>query len=306
MIEYARHPGAFVKHCPCSPRSVSCGYHNLNLHTGCVFSCTYCILQDYLDSKTPVFFSNWKDMERELEGFARERKHLRLGSGELSDSLVFEPEAGYVPRLIELFRRFPEVVFEFKTKSAEIGNLLISRDVPRNIVVSWSLTPEEIRRTEEKDAPTLGRRIRAMTKVQEAGFRVGIHLDPLLMIGDWRAAYADLVGSLRSTLRPDRIAWISLGGLRFTSSLRRHILGHRGSRIFEGELLKGSDGKYRYFRPLRADLFRHVKQQIKRHWSEEIPLYLCMEGEDMWRDVLPECTPREIHINRYLYEAVFR
>ena len=91
MIEYRIQKGNFIKHCPCSPETVPCGYYNLNLHTGCNFGCSYCILQAYLETKDPIFYTNIDDMERELEAFAPDHPYLRIGTGELSDSLAFEP-----------------------------------------------------------------------------------------------------------------------------------------------------------------------------------------------------------------------
>ena len=60
----------FVKHCPCSPGAVPCGYFNLNLQSGCPFDCSYCILQAYLDDKEQaVVYTNWADLEAELRKF---------------------------------------------------------------------------------------------------------------------------------------------------------------------------------------------------------------------------------------------
>ena len=146
--------GAFIKHCPCSPGSVPCGYYNLNLQTGCPFDCSYCILQAYLEDKSrAVFYTNWADLESELEKFLAGTGKCASARGELSDSLAYEGIHPGAARLIDLFRRFPEAIFEFKTKSVAIRALLDVRDVPANIVVSWSLNPAALARGEERLAP---------------------------------------------------------------------------------------------------------------------------------------------------------
>ncbi|VAW19962.1 hypothetical protein MNBD_BACTEROID05-752, partial [hydrothermal vent metagenome] len=51
----------FFKTCPCSPHSVSCGYHIVNLGSGCAYECTYCYLPAYLNSPGIVLPANIED-----------------------------------------------------------------------------------------------------------------------------------------------------------------------------------------------------------------------------------------------------
>lgn len=309
MIRRRERQGRFIKHCPCTPGAVACGYFNLNLHTGCPFACSYCILQTYLESKQPVFFSNFCDLEKELEKIAGREKHLRLGTGELSDSLAFENQAPTAGRLVSLFERFPQAIFEFKTKSDRVENLLRlvgDKRAPANIVVSWSLNPQTVINREEHGSASLQQRLNAMAQVLERGYRVGIHFDPLILFPGWQTHYRGLLTQLRRTVRPERIAWWSLGALRFPPALKERIFQFRQSRLFWGELVIGFDGKYRYFRPLRLELMRFIIQEIKKAFSAEIPLYLCMEEEEAWRELLPGRAADEANVNRYLYQAAFR
>lgn len=306
VITYSRHKGSFIKHCPCSPGSVSCGYYNLNLHTGCPYSCSYCILQEYLNNKKPVFFTNWDDMERELRGFAAEHTQVRIGSGELSDSLAWEKQTKIAARLLDYFRSFPDIVFEFKTKSVEIEPFVQAVNLPPNIVVSWSLAPQELIDWEEVSTPSLNSRIAAIETTASLGCKVGLHFDPVIMIGDWERRYDELIRKLGRRIGEERIAWISLGALRFSPAMRSHLLMHRQSRIFQGELVRGYDGKYRYFKPLRQRVFRLLKQSIVSNLSERVPVYLCMEDREMWEEIFPERSVEESEINRLLYESVYR
>ncbi len=297
--------GTFVKHCPCSPGSVPCGYYNLNLQTGCPFDCSYCILQAYLENKSQaVFYTNWADLESELEKFLAANREVRIGTGELSDSLAFEVTHPGAARVIELFRRFPEAVFEFKTKAVAIRALLDVKEVPANIVASWSLNPSPIGRGEERLAPSLPRRLRALAAVQAKGYAVGIHFDPLILFPGWEKHYRELVRAISRFIRPERIAWWSLGALRFPPELKAHIFRHRDSRLFWGELVEGQDKKYRYFTPLRLELFALVRDEIRAAVSRHLPLYLCMEDAATWKEILPEQPADEKAINRFLYASV--
>lgn len=304
MIRFEEQKGSFVKHCPCTPGVVPCGYYNLNLHTGCPYGCSYCILQAYLETKEPVYFTNIHDMEAELEEISRARKYLRIGTGELSDSLALDGQTGYSKKIMSIFEKFPGIIFEFKTKSANVANILDYGRVLKNIVISWSLNPRDVILREELLAPDLETRLAAMDEVQQKGYMIGIHFDPIVIFDGWQAAYLELIETIADVIRPDRIAWWSLGALRFPYTLRDFIFKHRDSRLFEGELIKGHDGKYRYFKPLRLELFRYMVTHIQQLIAPDAPLYLCMEDRDVWREVLPGMNPDEEAVNKYLYERV--
>jgi spore photoproduct lyase len=245
-------------------------------------------------------------MEKELAEVSRTRKYLRIGTGELTDSLALDPQTGYSHKILDIIEKFPDIVFEFKTKSAHVENLIGYKKVLRNIVVSWSLNPREVIEREELFTPDLISRLGAIEKVQAHGYKIGIHFDPILIFEGWQAAYLELVKEIAKIVDPSRIAWWSLGALRFPYSLREHIFKHRGSRLFEGELVKGHDGKYRYFKPLRLQLFRYMKQIIQANISKDAPLYLCMEDKEVWEEIFPEIPPDEEAVNRYLYQSALK
>ena len=303
----ARQKGAFVKPCPCSPGSVPCGYFNLNLQTGCPYACSYCILQAYLQNKDQgVFYTNVGALRAELHAFLAEHRTVRIGSGELSDSLAYEAVRPGAARILTLFRKFPDTVFEFKTKATHVQALLAAKTVLPNIVVSWSLNPPRLIRGEERFTPALSRRLQAMAAVQDKGYKIGIHFDPLILFPDWQKHYRELIRRLAGFIRPERVAWWSLGALRFPPELKEHIFKHRRSQLFWGELIQGTDGKYRYFQPQRLELFGFLRDEIKRQLSEETPLYLCMEDAATWGEIFPRLPAEAGAINRYLYENAMR
>ncbi len=304
MITFTEQKGKFVKHCPCTPQVVPCGYYNINLHTGCPFCCSYCILQAYLENPEPVYFTNLEDLELELAELSRTQRYVRIGTGELSDSLALDGDTLYSQKLLALVEKFPRLLFEFKTKSTHIENILNYGKKLRNVVIGWSLNPQEVIEREELLTPDLFARLAAIEKARQAGYKIAIHFDPLLIFKGWQDAYSELVQEISKVVSHADIAWWSLGALRFPYALREHIFKHRHSRLFEGELVKGHDGKYRYFKPLRLELFRFVKQQIVASFSPAVPLYLCMEDVEVWQEILPELSPDELAVNQYLYENV--
>lgn len=141
---------------------------------------------------------------------------MRIGTGELSDSLGWDSETGYSRRIIRLFRNFPKMVFEFKTKSAAVGNLLKLPRIPSNLVFGWSLNPPAIIRGEERGTPSLDERLGAMEALQERGALLAIHFDPLLILEGYAGLYRALVRRIRRGGSSGKDRLVEPGGPAFS------------------------------------------------------------------------------------------
>jgi DNA repair photolyase len=288
VLYLARQNGSFVKPCPCTPGYVGCSYFIVNSVLNCPLDCTYCILQLYLGGGPLTVFSNlerlWTELDRLL---AKTRgRAIRIGTGELSDSLALDHLTGASGEMVSYFRKRPGALFELKTKTAAIEGLL--RAAPaENIVVSWSLNPPAVVRQDESGAAPVRLRLEAAGQAARRGYPVGFHFDPLILFRGWEEAYGRLVNALFRAVPAGRIRWISLGSLRFPPALKG-IIERRfpHSRLVHEELVPGKDGKLRYFKPLRLELYRKVAAMIRDSGGENVPLYFCMEDPEVWERVL--------------------
>ncbi|MEM1983589.1 MAG: hypothetical protein QXZ63_08035, partial [Sulfolobales archaeon] len=81
----------FVKRCPCTSNCISCSYYVMNLGFGCPFDCEYCYLMGYQNIDGIVINTNVDDYISEIKSFLKEtKKPLRIGTGEFTDSLVYD------------------------------------------------------------------------------------------------------------------------------------------------------------------------------------------------------------------------
>lgn len=281
----AKQKGRFVKKCPGTPSYNCCNYYILNLGIGCFFSCTYCYLHCYMNSPY-LFYVNVEDLLLEVKQLAEEKspQTVRLGSGEFIDSLGFEELAPVHSFLIESFASFPNVVFELKTKSNKVQQLLNLKHNGKT-VVSWSVNTPAVIQQEELMTASLEQRVTAAQLCQEAGYKIGFHFDPLVYYPNWQKDYKQVVDLIFQSLKAEMIAWISLGALRLKPELKKVVqkkFPH--SKIIYGELIYGLDGKLRYFRPLRQKMFATLVNYI-RGYSQDVPVYLCMENKQLAKDV---------------------
>jgi len=279
-------PGRFLEPCPCAREYYSCGYWNLHPVVGCPIDCSYCILQGYLTAYPIQVYLNLDDLFKAAVKFrtAHPGTRLRLGTGQLADSLALEPELGIAAQLINFFQQEKNFVFELKTKTDHI-NILSGFAPSEKIVVSWSMNCGSAALTEEKSAAKIYERLSAAQKLARRGWLLGFHFDPLL---DWpgQASYLALIDEIFETVPASQIAWISLGALRFPARLKPLLKErHPESRIPGGELFPGRDGKLRYLRPLREKLYRSLLNRVREH-APRVLVYLCMESEQMWQNLL--------------------
>jgi len=294
-------PGEFLKPCPGTKSYICCGYQILNVGTNCPLDCSYCILQAYFNQPSLRVFVN---LEQKLEEIgvlldqSRDRI-FRLGTGEFTDSLALDPYAEWSRFLPVFIRERRNAVLEFKTKTERTQGLLSSQ-VRDRIVVSWSLNSPFIAATEEHGAPSVRKRLEAARACQEQGFVVGFHFDPIIEHPDWQGRYLETIEMMDRMIDPARVIWVSLGCFRFMPQLKPVIRKrHPGSRVLDGEFVPGLDGKMRYFKPIRIELYRFMKQNLDQ-WSRDLGLYLCMESDEVWRKALGWSPGDSGGLGRYL------
>ena len=289
--------GDFLKPCQgmTERHEACCGYAILNIVENCPMDCTYCVLQAYLDNPLVVVYANLDGLAAEIDraiGSLGGRRRLRVGTGELGDSLALDGLTGLSLDLMRAVEPFDDVVLEFKTKTVEIENLL-SVAAPRNVLVSWSLNAPRHVAAEDVGAPSLEARLEAARRCAQHGYRLGFHFDPIIHAPDWETEYRGAVELLFERIDPSRIAYVSLGGLRYPAALKP-IVERRfpGSTITGGELVRSWDGKLRYFRPIRVALYRRMVEWIGAR-APDVTVYLCMESPPVWADVFG-WAPRDV------------
>ncbi len=278
--------GPFWRPCPGTKDYICCGYQVLQITLNCPMDCTYCVLQGYVNFPAITIFVNVEDLLNELETRWAEspERSWRLGTGEFGDSLVLDDLMGLNERLIPRLAGQRQAVLEIKSKWPHLDHLLCLGPNPQ-VIFAWSLNPPEIILEEEKLAGSLKMRLNAASRAAAAGFRVAFHFDPLIYFPGWEEAYRQTVEAIGAVVPSQAIAWISLGGLRFLPPMRQLILQRfPRSRIAAQEMVLAPDGKLRYFKSLRVEMYARMREWLSEAAPEAF-LYLCMESPRIWQEV---------------------
>ena len=284
-----------------------CSVHVLRSVHNCPFECSYCFLQNYLtDGVTKVVDDISELMDEVRDKINSEPQRLfRIGTWELGDSLALESSTGQAAKLIHEFSIIDNAVLELKTKSDRVDSIL-GIDHRNRTVISWSLNPEHVISSEEHGTASLEKRIEAMKKVYQSGYLMGLHFDPMILHDGWENGYEKLVDDVFSAIHPDRVAWISIGSLRFNPEMKKKIENnYPDSRLTSAEMVVGDDAKVRYVKPLRLKMYKHLYAQLRKHISDKNLVYLCMERWDVWKKVFGSCPESIKHLDYLIAKSLY-
>ena len=289
QLMLTRYKGEWLRACPGTSQHVCCNLWTVNPGEGCPLDCTYCYLQTYLKrNPTLKLYTNTDEMLAAIESRAKAEpsRYFRIGTGEVIDSLVFDDLTDLSLDMVPFFSRLENAALELKTKTANVSNLLLLKNEHAGkTVVSWSMNARVVTDKDEAGTASFDERLEAAVKVQEAGYRVGIHLDPLIHFEGWEDAYRESVKEIFSALDKKQLAWVSVSTLRYKPDMQLTMEERfPESKLPYGEQFLAKDGKMRYLQALRFRLVKFVWDEIKRV-DKDIPAYMCMESSQAWKTI---------------------
>lgn len=300
------HSGDFFKRCPGAKKGLACcNYFVLNLGQQCDMDCSYCYLQSFLNTPYTIIYSNIQKALDELQALYMDHSssRVRIGTGEVVDSLSLDPLTFYSHELVDFFRDKPNWNLEFKTKSDFVQNLLSIEGSP-NTIVSWSINPQYIVENEEHGTASLRARLTAARQCLDKGYQIAFHIDPVIWHDRWKENYSELVEQIHTQFRPDELPYISLGALRFQpeqKSMMRERFGMK-SWVNRAEMFKSSTGKMRYDQSLREEMFQFILGRFKE-LNPKWKIFLCMETPETWLNTTGELPYRQEEI-RSLFKPI--
>ena len=281
VLYLTRNKGGFLKACPGTREYTCCDYQILHVASFCTMDCAYCILQSYFHPPLLQFFVNREDLDVELTGLFQKKDVSRVGTGEFTDSLIWERWTDLTDYLVTRFGLQDRAVLELKTKTVDIERLK-GLDHRRKTILSWSLNTPAVMKSEERGTASLDARLAAAARCQKWGYPLAFHFDPMIIYNGCETDYRSVVEQLFLRSSAENIVWISLGTFRFMPALKP-IIARRfpDSKIAYGEFVTGLDNKMRYFKPLRIALYQQMVGWI-RDLAPDVTVYFCMEDDEVW------------------------
>ncbi len=275
-----KHPGNPVGRCPGSRGHLCCNYYTIDLYAGCGLGCSYCIMKSYLNFSPVTVYVDPAPAIEEVKRLARANgtATVRIGTGEVGDSLLYDPIFRLSESFVTGLSDLDNVHFEMKTKTDFVDHLFGIKN-KGNAIIGFSLNPPEIADREEGVSSPVGSRLAAAHRAVKAGYRSSFHFDPVFKEEKWRDYYFPLIDELREFPKGS-VAWISLGTFRYMPELKRRIAARP---YLYDEYVPSADGKYRYLQKVRVDMYRELFARMRT--AVDAPVYLCMESKAVWKRV---------------------
>ncbi len=238
--------------------------HMLN----CVYDCRYCFLQGMLRSANFLVFVNYEDFVDDLRQIAQvhanDDKPVWFFSGYDCDSLAYEPVTGFADYFLDACADLPNAVLELRTKSTQIRSLL-AKPARDNVVVAYSLSPDPVAKEVEIGAPSFAKRLTALVRLQEQGWRLGLRFDPVIWYQNYVEDYQEMIDEVFTRLDASKIDSVTLGGFRlpktFHKTMRKlypeHWLMHAG--------LAEQNGQVTYRQEIEHDVLNRIEQMCLAH-----------------------------------------
>lgn len=277
-----RKEGALIKEAPPAYGKGSEPHYYFVHAYNCIYECEYCYLQGYFNTPDIVLFVNHEDIISEMEKLTlKTNGPLWFHAGEFSDSLALSHLTDEFSYYFDFFKKYKNAFLEFRTKSVNIKKLL-NYEPLENIFVSFSLSPEKNVKEHDLKTPPLKLRLKAIEELYKKGFKIGIHLDPVIYKDDFKESYQELLSDLNKHIPISEISYISIGVVRFTKDVYFETKkNYPESTLLQGEFIKSFDNKVRYNRPMRMWILNSLKDLSLSYNIASERVYLCMEEDDL-------------------------
>ena len=203
--------------------------HMLN----CLYDCRYCFLQGMYQSAHQVLFINFEDFAAEIRQVAARhpQQPVWFYSGYDCDSLANEPMTRFTEYFIPVVADIDNAWMELRTKSTQVRGMLKLAPLER-IVAAFSFSDRVSHSRLEHGVPSIAKRIDAMHRLMEAGWNVGLRLDPIVYHSNYQAEFRALIEQIFAQLDATAIHSVSLGSFRLTRDHFRSV-----SRLYPDEPL---------------------------------------------------------------------
>jgi spore photoproduct lyase len=169
-----------------------------------------------------VIFVNLEDFFSETEKVLREENKITLCISYDTDLLALERYVPYTSKWIEFAKNNPNLTIEIRTKSNSYTKISHLKPID-NVILSWTLSPDEIVKDIEKDTPTLNRRLKSLCDATSDGWNTRICLDPILYVKNWKNIYSNLISKIVENPELKNISDITFGVFRINSEYLKKI-----------------------------------------------------------------------------------
>jgi len=248
--------------------------------SGCSAMCLYCYLVCNFNkcSYLRLFVNREAMLEKLIKTANKAEKDLVFEIGSNSDLVLENTITGNLEWTIEEFAGSKKGVLTFPTKFDMIEPLL-PLDHKGHIIMRMSVNPQEIISKIEFGTSSLLLRIKAVNRMCEAGYKVGILIAPVVLVDNWQQLYCRLIEQLADELSNQAKKQLFIEIIFMTYSFVHRAINReafpKSVDLFNEDLMTGRGrGKYCYRESVRQQGEEFLRQQLAQKLSNVPIIYV--------------------------------
>lgn len=234
----------------------------------CVFDCEYCYLQGVYPSGNIVIFVDIENVFNEVEALYNELGSLYLCISYDTDLLAIENICDFSEKWYYFIEDKKNLKIELRTKSANIDKLLNLKAVD-NYIIAFTLSPEDITTKNEKFTASFKKRVEAIKKLQEKGWKIRLCIDPLIYVENFEEKYSIMLEELFASIDNNLIMDVSIGVFRISKDYLKKMRNQNQNSEILYYPFDCVDGVYTYKEDIKNDMINFVKNEILKYVEEE-------------------------------------
>ncbi|MGE5455929.1 MAG: SPL family radical SAM protein [Ignavibacteriales bacterium] len=248
--------------------------------SGCSAMCMYCYLVcNYNKCSYLRIFVNVEQMLNNLIKKSKETgKICTFEIGSNSDLILENQITGNLKTTIERFGKDGRGFITFPTKFSMVDSILNLNHNGKTIV-RMSLNPQEIITKVEFGTSNLEKRINAINKLSDAGYKVGILIAPVVFVDNWRNLYLELLDQMEEKLSDKVKESLMIEIIFMTYSYVHNAINEEAFpneiKLYNKDIMTGRGmGKYWYKKEYRDEAEKFFREEIKKRFSNAVIMYI--------------------------------
>ena len=240
--------------------------------SGCTAMCMYCYLVcNYNKCSYLRLFVNREEMlDKIIKTSNKGDGELTFEIGSNSDLILENTITGNLEWTIPKFAESHKGYLTFPTKFDMVDTILNLNHNGR-VIIRMSVNPQHIIQRVEFGTSNLENRVKAINKLKEAGYKIGILIAPIILVDNWKELYEDLIIYLKENLDEEvkKDAFFELIFMTY-SYVHKMINAEafpNAIKIFDEEKMTGrGKGKYMYKEQIRKEGEEFFREKMQEHF----------------------------------------
>ncbi len=248
--------------------------------SGCSAMCLYCYLVCNYNkcSYLRIFVNREEMLEKLLKKANSSEKELTFEIGSNSDLVLENQITGNLKWVIEEFAKNQKGNLTFPTKFDMIDDLL-ELDHQGRVIFRMSLNPQYVITHTEFRTSNLENRIKALNKMCDAGYKVGILLAPIVLVENYQKHYIELFETMQQLLSEKVKKEMFFEVIFMTYSYVHRAINNQAFpnaiELYDKALMTGRGrGKYCYRQEARFEAEEFIKIELEKMFKKTPILYI--------------------------------